>query len=67
VDYRLEPLRAAAIAGQNALIELFAEDAPAAMNRIAPKPTRHDRQSYSPAAEGQISGPAQISTLNSPA
>lgn len=64
VDDRLEPLSAAAIASQTIFVELFAEDAPPAGNRIAPEPTRHDRQVYSPTADGQVSGPTQISALN---
>lgn len=57
----------AAIASQHAPAELFAKNAPAAKDRIAPEPTRHDREFYSPAAKRQISGLAQISALNPPA
>jgi hypothetical protein len=44
MDDRLETLRAAAIASQHSLIELFAKNASAAQNCIAPKTTRHDPQ-----------------------
>jgi hypothetical protein len=67
VDNGLQPLGAPTVACQHAIIELFAEDTPIAQNCIAPKPTRHDCQLYSPTAQGQVSGPAQISALNSSA
>jgi hypothetical protein len=67
VDNGLQPLGAPTVTFQHATIELFAEDTPTAQNGIAPEPTRHDRQLNSPTAERQVSGPAQISALNSSA
>jgi hypothetical protein len=67
VDDCLQPLGAPAVTSQYAAIELFAEDSPAAQNGIAPEPTCHDRQLYSPPTEGKGRGPAQISTLHSSA
>jgi hypothetical protein len=63
----LQPLGAPTVTNQHATIELFAEDTPTAQNGIAPKPSRYDHQLNLPTAKGQVSGPAEISALNSSA
>jgi hypothetical protein len=67
VNNGLQPLGAPTVTCEHATIELFAEDTPTAQNGIAPEPTRHDRQLNSTTAKRQVSGPTQISALNSSA
>jgi hypothetical protein len=56
VDDHLEPLRAPSITSQNAVIELFAEDAPPAQNCITPESASQDRQLYTPTTKQKVGG-----------
>jgi hypothetical protein len=52
VDDRLEPLSATTVTGEDAIIELFAEDTSIAQDSVTPKSTRHDSQFCAPTTEG---------------
>jgi hypothetical protein len=67
VDDRIEPLRPTTVTSQNAVIELFAEDAAAAEDGVAPKAACHDCQSHSAATKWQVGGPSQMSALDASA
>ncbi len=63
----LEPLRAPAIPGQDAVIKPLAKDATAAKNTITPETTREDRKLNPSSTERQICWPAPIAALHTPA
>ncbi|MCD1632249.1 hypothetical protein K7H91_00585 [Martelella mediterranea] len=65
VDDSFQPLSAPSIAGQHTAIELLAEYAPTAEDRIAPEPARDYRQLYTPTRKWKVSRSANISALNS--
>jgi hypothetical protein len=54
MDDRLEPLSATAIASQNVLVELLAEDTPPTKNCVAPEATSRNPQFDAPTAEGKV-------------
>jgi hypothetical protein len=51
VDDGIEPLSTATVTSQDALSELFAEDAATAQHGVAPKAARHNLQFYAPSAQ----------------
>jgi hypothetical protein len=67
MDNHLEPLRAPSITSQNAVIELFAEDAPPAKNCITTESASQDRQLYTPTTKQKVGGSAYILARNSSA
>ncbi|MDH6234569.1 hypothetical protein M2281_005187 [Mesorhizobium soli] len=67
MDDRFKSLGSPTIASQDAVIELFAEDAPTAQDGITPESTSHDSQIYATTTRGKVRWPAHILALNSSA
>jgi hypothetical protein len=67
MDDGLEPLGPSPVTSQDAVLEMFAENATTTKDSIAPKTSRQHRQFDASAPERQVRGPPQISALDASA